>query len=168
MSQKDNTLFSDITGNNPYPLITTQVTQIQSSFQNILKTLDHNKNGFAQTANYWGELALWKKVLGGLALALPPFAAGIAVHVGTVLALSGFITVGYTAGSLVLDEYHRCNKQLVDTLKTNLLSLASILSMTLTALESIRKGFELESQKFKAQNEALATQVGSLHGEIET
>ena len=154
--------------NLPLLLINTQVTQIQSSFRHILEGIEQNKNVFAKTANYLGELASWKKIMGGVVLAVPPFATGIAIHVSVILALSAFITVGYTAGSLVLDEYHRCNKQMLDKLKGNLFSLATILGATITALETIRKNFEGESQKFKAQNELLATEVDLLQTEMKT
>ncbi|OCH98308.1 hypothetical protein A8135_12185 [Legionella jamestowniensis] len=94
-----------------------QLTQIKQSLGAIIDTMQQNDSLFSRAATFWGNLPLWQKILGGIVLTVPTLAAGIAAHIGILLAISGVTVVAYTASGIVLDDHHSCNKNIADRLK---------------------------------------------------
>lgn len=145
-----------------------QLSQIKKSLGVIIDTMEQNESFFSRAANFWGKLPLWQKILGGIALTVPTLAAGLAAHIGILLAISGVTVIAYTASGIVLDDHHSCNKNIADRLKQGIFSLADILEITIAALEKVRQNLAIEIEKFRIQNEKLTNTIGELGGQVES
>ncbi|KTD13279.1 LegC2/C7 family Dot/Icm T4SS effector [Legionella jamestowniensis] len=145
-----------------------QLTQIKQSLGAIIDTMQQNDSLFSRAATFWGNLPLWQKILGGIVLTVPTLAAGIAAHIGILLAISGVTVVAYTASGIVLDDHHSCNKNIADRLKQGIYSLADILEITIKALDKIRENLAKEIDRFRSENDRLAKTLDSFNDQMES
>ncbi|KTC84860.1 LegC2/C7 family Dot/Icm T4SS effector [Legionella brunensis] len=145
-----------------------QLGQIKQSLGTIIDTMQQNDSLISRAANFWGELPLWQKIVGGIVLTVPTLAAGIAAHVGILLAISGVTVIAYTASGIVLDDHHTCNKNIADRLKQGIFSLADILEITIAALDKIRENLAKEIDRFRDENKRLTNTVDELGYQVES
>ncbi|KTD56565.1 inclusion membrane protein A [Legionella santicrucis] len=141
--------------------------QIRKSLEDTVKSLEKNPSLFSRAADFWGELPLWQKILGGVALTLPTLIIGIAANVGFLLAICGVTAVTYTAGGLILDDHHKCSTSVVESLQKGILGLADLLELTINALNVIREQLEIEVSKFVQENQRLAENINLLSHQID-
>lgn len=141
--------------------------QIRQSLENTVKSLEKNPSLFSRAADFWGELPLWQKILGGVALTLPTLIIGIAANVGFLLAICGVTAVTYTAGGLILDDHHKCSTSVVESLQKGILGLADLLELTINALNVIREQLEIEISKFAQENQRLVENINFLSTQID-
>ncbi len=141
--------------------------QIRKSLQDTVKSMEKNPSIFSRAAEYWGELPLWQKIIGGVALTVPTLIIGIAAHIGFLLALCGVTAVTYTAGGLILDDHHKCSTSAVESLQKGILGLADLLELTINALDIIRQQLAAEIQKFVKENARLAENIDALSERID-
>ncbi|STX28116.1 inclusion membrane protein A [Legionella beliardensis] len=142
--------------------------QIKNNLGAIIDLLSKDKSIFTKASDYWGDLPIWQKIIGGVVLSFPTLAAGVAAHLGVLLALSGATVVVYATGSIILDDHHSYNKNITEHLKKGIFYLADILSITISALDKIREDLSVEIQKFKTENQKLANNVAVLSEKIES
>ncbi|ASQ45210.1 LegC2/C7 family Dot/Icm T4SS effector [Legionella clemsonensis] len=145
-----------------------QLTQIKQSLGSIIDTMQQNDSLFSRAATFWGQLPLWQKIVGGIVLTVPTLAAGIAAHIGILLAISGVTVIAYTASGIVLDDHHSCNKNIADRLKQGIFSLADILEITISALDKIRENLAKEINRFRAENNRLAKTIDNFNAQMES
>ncbi|WP_454784805.1 LegC2/C7 family Dot/Icm T4SS effector [Legionella sp. WA2024007413] len=141
--------------------------EIKKSLQNTIKSMEKNPSIFSRAAEYWGELPLWQKIVGGVVLTVPTLIIGIMAHVGFLLALCGVTAVTYTAGGVILDDHHKCSTSAVESLQKGILGLADLLELTISALEIIRKQLVVEIQKFAKENATLVENIEHLSKQID-
>lgn len=141
--------------------------QIRKSLEETVKSMEKNPSLFSRAADFWGELPLWQKILGGVALTLPTLIIGIAANVGFLLAICGVTAVTYTAGGLILDDHHKCSTTAVESLQKGILGLADLLELTINALNVIREQLEAEISKFALENERLTENIDALSKQID-
>ncbi|WP_131795584.1 LegC2/C7 family Dot/Icm T4SS effector [Fluoribacter gormanii] len=141
--------------------------EIRKSLQDTVKSMEKNPSIFSRAAEYWGELPLWQKIIGGVALTVPTLIIGIAAHIGFLLALCGVTAVTYAAGGVILDDHHKCSTSAVESLQKGILGLADLLELTINALDIIRKQLATEIQKFVKENEKLAENIEALSNQID-
>ncbi|QMT61858.1 LegC2/C7 family Dot/Icm T4SS effector [Legionella sp. PC997] len=141
--------------------------EIKKSLQNTIKSMEKNPSIFSRAAEYWGELPLWQKIVGGVVLTVPTLIIGIMAHVGFLLALCGVTAVTYTAGGVILDDHHKCSTSAVESLQKGILGLADLLELTISALEIIRKQLVVEIQKFAKENATLVENIEQLSKQID-
>ncbi|KTD72450.1 LegC2/C7 family Dot/Icm T4SS effector [Legionella tucsonensis] len=141
--------------------------QIRKSLQETVKSMEKNPSIFSRAAEYWGELPLWQKIIGGVALTVPTLIIGIVAHIGFLLAICGVTAVTYTAGGLILDDHHKCSTSAVESLQKGILGLADLLELTINALDIIRQQLAVEIQKFVKENARLAENIESLSLQID-
>ncbi|WP_454781565.1 LegC2/C7 family Dot/Icm T4SS effector [Legionella sp. WA2022007384] len=141
--------------------------EIKKSLQNTIQSMEKNPSIFSRAAEYWGELPLWQKIIGGVALTVPTLIIGIMAHVGFLLALCGVTAVTYAAGGVILDDHHKCSTSAVESLQKGILGLADLLELTISALEIIRKQLVVEIQKFAKENEILVANISDLSKQID-
>lgn len=111
---------------------------------------------------------MWQKVTGGIVLTAPTLAVGLFAHIGVLLVIGGVTGITYTAGAIVLDDHHTCNVNIAKRLKEGLFGLADLLQITIEALDSIRKKFAEEIEKFKNENLRLTDNIDRLGSEVES
>lgn len=146
-----------------------QLSQVKESLGTIIDTIAQNQSLVTRAATYWGELPLWQRVAGGVVLTVPTLAAGLVVaHVGMLMAISGVTAAAYAAGGAVLDDHHNYNVNVIDRLKEGIFSLADVLEITISALETIRYKLAEELEKFKLQNELLTDKICVLGDQIDS
>lgn len=141
--------------------------QIRKSLQETVKSMEKNPSIFSRAAEYWGELPLWQKIIGGVALTVPTLIIGIVAHIGFLLAICGVTAVTYTAGGLILDDHHKCSTSAVESLQKGILGLADLLELTINALDIIRQQLAVEIQKFVKENARLAENIEALSKQID-
>ncbi|VEB39368.1 inclusion membrane protein A [Legionella sainthelensi] len=141
--------------------------QIRKSLEETVKSMEKNPSLFSRAADFWGELPLWQKILGGVALTLPTLIIGIAANVGFLLAICGVTAITYTAGGLILDDHHKCSTSAVESLQKGILGLADLLELTINALNVIREQLEIEISKFAQENQRLAENINLLSNQID-
>ena len=75
-------------------LITEDVfKKIKESLIITIKSMEKNPSLFSQAADFWGELPLWQKIMGGLTVTVPTLILGLVANVGFLLALCGITTL---------------------------------------------------------------------------
>ncbi|AUH71268.1 LegC2/C7 family Dot/Icm T4SS effector [Legionella sainthelensi] len=141
--------------------------QIRKSLEETVKSMEKNPSLFSRAADFWGELPLWQKILGGVALTLPTLIIGIAANVGFLLAICGVTAITYTAGGLILDDHHKCSTSAVESLQKGILGLADLLELTINALNVIREQLEIEISKFAQENQRLSDNINLLSNQID-
>ncbi|KTC80945.1 inclusion membrane protein A [Legionella cherrii] len=141
--------------------------QIKKSLQDTIKSMEKNPSMFSRAAEYWGELPLWQKIIGGVALTVPTLIMGIVAHIGFLLALCGVTAVTYTAGGIILDDHHKCSTSAIESLQQGILGLADLLQLTINALDIIRQQLAVEIQKFANENVRLTENIEALSKRID-
>ncbi|MCE0722022.1 MULTISPECIES: LegC2/C7 family Dot/Icm T4SS effector [Legionella] len=141
--------------------------QIRKSLQDTVKSMEKNPSIFSRAAEYWGELPLWQKIIGGVALTVPTLIIGIVAHIGFLLAICGVTAVTYTAGGLILDDHHKCSTSAVESLQKGILGLADLLELTINALDIIRQQLAAEIQKFAKENAQLEEHIEQISKQID-
>ena len=140
---------------------------IRKSLTETVKSMEKNPSLFSRAAKLWGELPLWQKILGGVALTLPTLIIGIVAHIGFLLAICGVTAVTYAAGGIILDDHHKCSTSIVESLQKGILGLADLLELTINALDIIRQQLANEIEKFVTENERLTESITSLSQKID-
>ncbi|CAM2837680.1 inclusion membrane protein A [Legionella steigerwaltii] len=144
------------------------LTQVKKSLGAIVDSLHDNPSLISRAAAFWGELPLWQRIIGGVAITGPTLIIGAAAHIGFLVTISGISAVAYTTSGIVLDDHHYHTKNIAQKLKEGIFGVAEILELTIGALDSIRKKLAVEIDKFKEENEKLAQNITRLNEEVET
>lgn len=144
------------------------LAQVKKSLGAIVDSLQDNPSLISRAAAFWGELPLWQRIIGGVAISGPTLIIGAAAHIGFLVTISGVSALAYTTSSIVLDDHHYHTKNIAQKLKEGIFGVAEILELTIGALDSIRKKLAVEIDKFKEENEKLATNITRLNEEVET
>lgn len=141
--------------------------QIRKSLQETVKSLEKNPSMFSRAAEYWGELPLWQKIIGGVALTVPTLILGIVAHIGFLLAICGVTALTYAAGGIILDDHHKCSTSAVESLQKGILGLADLLELTINALDIIRQQLAIEIKKFTEENAKFKAYIEELSKKID-
>ncbi|KTD69420.1 inclusion membrane protein A [Legionella steelei] len=141
--------------------------QIRKSLQDTVKSLEKNPSMFSRAAEYWGELPLWQKIIGGVALTVPTLILGIVAHIGFLLAICGVTALTYAAGGIILDDHHKCSTSAVESLQKGILGLADLLELTINALDIIRQQLAIEIKKFTEENAKFKAYIEELSKKID-
>ncbi|KTD68161.1 MULTISPECIES: LegC2/C7 family Dot/Icm T4SS effector [Legionella] len=144
------------------------LAQVKKSLGAIVDSLQDNPSLISRAAAFWGELPLWQRIVGGVALSGPTLIIGAAAHIGFLVTISGVSALAYTTSGIVLDDHHYHTKNIAQKLKEGIFGVAEILELTIGALDSIRKKLAAEIDKFKQENEKLAQNITRLNEEVET
>lgn len=142
--------------------------QIKKSLAETVKSMEKNPSMFSRAAEFWGELPMWQKIIGGLVLTLPTLIIGIATHIGFLLAICGVTTVTYAAGGIILDDHHKCSTSTTESLQKGILGLADLLELTINALNVIREQLAKEVAKFTQENTKLEESIHVLSAHIDS
>lgn len=160
---------SDAQGNFQKIIITQDIfKKIKESLLVTIQSMEKNPSLLSRAAEFWGELPLWQKILGGVALTVPTLILGIIAHLGFMLAICGVTTVVYAGGGLILDDHHSCNTSVTESLAKGIIGLADLLELTISALDAIRQKLAEEVAKFTAENDRLKENVNSLSFKIQS
>ncbi len=144
------------------------LSQVKKSLGAIVDSLQENPSLISRAAAFWGELPLWQRIVGGVAISGPTLIIGAAAHIGFLVTISGVSVLAYTTSGIVLDDHHYHTKNIAQKLKEGIFGVAEILELTIGALDSIRKKLAAEIDKFKEENEKLAKNITRLNEEVET
>ncbi|PWY54506.1 hypothetical protein DGG96_16605 [Legionella qingyii] len=144
------------------------LAQVKKSLGAIVDSLQDNPSLISRAAAFWGELPLWQRIIGGVAVSGPTLIIGAAAHIGFLVTISGVSALAYTTSGIVLDDHHYHTKNIAQKLKEGIFGVAEILELTIGALDSIRKKLAVEIDKFKEENERLAKNISRLNEEVET
>ncbi len=161
---------SSIESDNLSEIIKTRdkIEQVKQNLSIIIDSIADNPSLVTRASNAWGEWATWQKVGTGLVLTVPAVLVGAAASVASLLILGGATGVVYTTTGMILEDHHACNVNIKQRLKDGILSIASVLELTIVALDNIRLRLAEEIGKFKAENLKLSTQVSILQDQIST
>lgn len=145
-----------------------QLAKIKEDLNKIIDAMALNPSFFSRAAQFWGELPLWQKIIAGIILIVPVFIISIAAHTITLLAISIFTLITYTASSILLDNHHSQNVCNTEHLKTSISSLANALGTVIMSLDTLREQLALEINKFQKENAQLTANISLLREEINT
>ncbi|CAM2859166.1 LegC2/C7 family Dot/Icm T4SS effector [Legionella worsleiensis] len=132
----------------------------------IIDTMVNNPSLINQASQYWGELPIWQKVLGGVIVSGPALAAGLFAHVGALMVIGTFNGLAYTASGMILEEHRIHTEDIAEKLKKGIFGLAEVLDATIQTLEQIVNSLKIEIQKFVTENKKLAINVLDLQSEV--
>jgi phage shock protein A len=144
------------------------LSQIKKSLGAIVDSMQDNPSLISAAAKFWGELPLWQRIVGGVAISGPTLVVGAAAHIGFLVTVSGVSALLYTTSGFVLDDHHFHTKNIAQKLKDGIFGVAEVLELTIIALDSICKKLAKEIDKFKAENEKLAKNIVQLNEDVET
>lgn len=142
--------------------------KIRESLVVIIKSMEKNPSMISRAADFWGELPLWQKIMGGLTVTVPTLILGLIANVGFLLALCGITTLAYAGGGIVLEDHHNHTINITDSLTKGVLGLTNLLEMTITALDKIRQKLAEEVEKFGKENTTLQKSNEKLTEELES
>jgi DNA repair exonuclease SbcCD ATPase subunit len=158
---------TDEHGNFQKILITQDIfNRIRAALLLTIQSMEKNPSIISRAAEFWEPLPLWQKIIGGATLTLPMLILGLCFHIGFLLALCGVTTIIYTGSSIILDDHHKCSMSVSKDLAKGILGLASLLELTITALDKIRQQLADEVAKFSAENNRLHENVNNLKNRI--
>lgn len=163
-----NSPTSDIDSLQSIALTQEHLTQVKKSLGAIVDSLQDNPSLISRAAKFWGEIPLWQRILGGVAISGPTFLVGAAAHIGFLVTISGISALAYTTSGIILDDHHYHSKSIAQKLKEGIFGVAEVLELTIGALDSIRKKLAIEVERFKTENDRLAKEITHLHDEVET
>ncbi|WP_454783778.1 LegC2/C7 family Dot/Icm T4SS effector [Legionella sp. WA2024007413] len=144
------------------------LAQVKKSLGEIVESLQDNPSLISRAAAFWGELPLWQRIIGGVAISGPTLIIGAAAHIGFLVTISGVSALAYTTSGIVLDDHHYHTRNIAQKLKEGIFGVAEILELTIGALDAIRKKLAVEIERFKEENEKLARNISRLNEEVET
>ncbi|WP_454780816.1 LegC2/C7 family Dot/Icm T4SS effector [Legionella sp. WA2022007384] len=144
------------------------LAQVKKSLGEIVESLQDNPSLISRAAAFWGELPLWQRIIGGVAISGPTLIIGAAAHIGFLVTISGVSALAYTTSSIVLDDHHYHTRSIAQKLKEGIFGVAEILELTIGALDAIRKKLAVEIERFREENEKLAKNITRLNEEVET
>ncbi|WP_298625687.1 LegC2/C7 family Dot/Icm T4SS effector [uncultured Legionella sp.] len=142
--------------------------KVKGTLVGIVDTMANDPSMITRWSKSWGELPLWQKILGGVALSGPTVAAGLFAHVAALMVIGGVTGVAYTASGIILDDHHIHNVNIAQRLKQGVSDLADLLMLTINALEKIAHDLKVEIGKFAIENTKLADSVVELRSEVES
>ncbi|WP_133136354.1 LegC2/C7 family Dot/Icm T4SS effector [Legionella rowbothamii] len=142
--------------------------KIKESLIVTIKSMEKNPSLFSRAADFWGDLPLWQKIMGGLTVTVPTLILGLVANVGFLLALCGITTLAYAGGGIILDDHHNHTVSIIDSLTKGVLGLANLLEVTITALDKIRLKLADEVEKFSSENAILKNSNEKLSEELES
>jgi predicted DNA-binding ArsR family transcriptional regulator len=142
--------------------------KVKGTLVGIVDTMADDPSMITRWSKSWGELPLWQKILGGVALSGPAVAAGLFAHVAALMVIGGVTGVAYTASGIILDDHHVHNVNIAQRLKQGVSDLADLLMLTINALEKIASDLRVEIEKFAIENTKLADSVTELQSEVES
>lgn len=142
--------------------------KVKGTLVAIVDTMADDPSMITRWSKSWGELPLWQKILGGVALSGPAVAAGLFAHVAALMVIGGVTGVAYTASGIILDDHHIHNVNIAQRLKQGVSDLADLLMLTINALEKIANDLKVEIEKFAFENTKLADNVNELRSEVES
>lgn len=149
-------------------LIETQdvLKKIKAGLITAIENMEKTPSLISRAAEFWGKLALWQKILGGVAITLPTLVLGIVANINFLLVICCITTLIYTGLALVLDDHYKNKIAVMGSLINGILGLADFLESTIRALDTIRQKLAVQVDAFAAENKALKTQVDSLGSKI--
>lgn len=142
--------------------------KVKGTLVGIVDTMADDPSMITRWSKSWGELPLWQKIIGGVALSGPAVAAGLFAHVAALMVIGGVTGVAYTASGIILDDHHVHNVNIAQRLKQGVSDLADLLMLTINALEKIASDLRVEIEKFAIENTKLADSVTELQSEVES
>jgi hypothetical protein len=88
-----------------------QMSDVKRNLGTIVDTMAANPSMISRASASWGEIPLYVKIVGGVALVAAPFAATVVTGGLAIPAVvSGVSAVTYTSGAIILDDHDQCNK----------------------------------------------------------
>lgn len=144
---------ADERGNIEKIIITEDIfKKIKESLIATVQSMEKNPSLFSRAAEFWGQLPLWQKIVGGVTITVPTLILGIVANIGFLLAICGVTTIAYAGGGIILQDHHNHNVSITESLTKGILGLADLLELTINALDNIRQKLTDEVQKFSAEN----------------
>ncbi|KTD59604.1 inclusion membrane protein A [Legionella santicrucis] len=144
------------------------LTQVKKSLGAIVDSLQDNPSLISRAAKFWGEIPLWQRILGGVAISGPTFLVGAAAHIGFLVTISGISALAYTTSGIILDDHHYHSQSIAQKIKEGIFGVAEVLELTIGALDSIRRKLAIEVERFRTENDKLAKEITHLYDEVET
>lgn len=115
-----------------------EVHDIMQSLHELLDSMKKNHSIISRMAKHWGELPIWMKITGGLGVFGSVLLVGIlTLSTLTIVATCVFASL-YTLISLGLDNHHTTINGENEQLKSKMLSLGGLLSLTIQKLNDTR------------------------------
>ncbi len=144
-----------------------KLTDIKKDLGAMIDVMAQNPSLFSRAANYWGEIPLWQKIIGGILLIVPTLVIAFFTHAAIFLALSAFSLVAYVASSLILDNHYSSITSTTENLKEGINGLADVLGIVIQSLDTLHKELSRSLEEFQKENEKLAAKVIELGSSVE-
>ena len=76
-----------------------------------IDTLKQSTSLITRISNYWNELTLWQKLLGGIALGGFPLALGAVANISFFMEIAGASATAYALSWWLLEDHIQCTKE---------------------------------------------------------
>lgn len=133
------------------------VDDIIKSLDALLDSMKKNQSIISYLAENWGELPIWMKITAGLIVFGSLLLVGMLTLSTLIIVTTAVSALLYTLISLGLDNHYATSKHENDTLKSNVRSLGSFLSLMITELNDLR--LTLSSEINRLQNVVGTTKI---------
>lgn len=145
-----------------------KLSQIKANLNAMIDAMAQNPSLFTRAANFWGEIPIWQKIVGGILLIIPTLLIGIFAQLAVFIAISIVTLIVYTASSVVLDDHFNHKESSTESLKTGMAGMADALGKIILSLEAVHKDLASAVEAFTKENERLTNSIGQLNNQIET
>ncbi len=129
--------------------------KIKDALHDTIASMEQNPSYLSRASKFWGQFALWKKILIGIAITIPTLTLGIVFHLWFLLAICGVTAIIYTGATILFHNHQKCQTNATEHLEQGVFGLADLLELTITALDSIREQLAAEVNKFSEENMTL-------------
>ncbi len=143
------------------------IKEVKQCLNELIDNLQHNQSFVTRSADVWGRLPTWQKVLGGIVLFGGLLTIGILMHVAVLIAITCVCATAYIGIGLSLDNHYAVENNSRDRLAASMLNLANMFGHMINALENIRKQLATEIDRLKHQINKLDESIVVLDQKIE-
>jgi DNA repair exonuclease SbcCD ATPase subunit len=142
---------------------------INDDIENVVNAIGQSRSLLTKWATAWGETSSFTKATVGITsgiLVIGLGTVGIMLHIMAIPIALGAVSTFAVSTTMLFQDHYDAQQTFLNEIKKGYTSLASILQMTVLALEEIRQGFAEELQKFKTQNIKLEQNVREFESKI--
>lgn len=115
-------------------------------------------------ADFWGKKPWWSKIAIGTLVFVPLIATTIVFQLYWLAGFAIFLSLLYTAFSLLMDNHQSLNREAVEELEKGVFAIADFMIMTTNHLEKIGQNLEEQVDRLAVENRDLGNSVQNLSG----
>lgn len=166
-TQINTNLVSDIESpdnqNSQFLNIEHQIQNIKEDLEKIIHSNFTASSILNKIAHFWGNRALWQKIIAGLILTGILLITGVCAHIISLIAISCVTAMFYMLFSLLLDNHNKLQIDFEKSFRESIVPIADILGDVIKSLNNAVTEINKSINNLKTENETYYLNNQTLH-----